>query len=187
MKDGDVLLLENTRFHAGEEKNDPAFAKAAGEARRRLRQRRLLGGAPRACLDRGARPPAAGLCRPRHAGRARCAREGPRGAGAPARRGRRRRQGLDQDRSSREPRRRGSTPSSSAAAWRTPSCSAIDIGVGRSLAEKDLAATARRIMDRARETELRHHPAGRRRRRRASSRRARRTTPTASTRSRPTA
>jgi len=27
MKDGDVLLLENTRFHAGEEKNDPAFAK----------------------------------------------------------------------------------------------------------------------------------------------------------------
>src|SRR5690348_15209905 len=27
MKDGDVLLLENTRFHAGEEKNDPDFAK----------------------------------------------------------------------------------------------------------------------------------------------------------------
>jgi phosphoglycerate kinase len=27
MKDGDVLLLENTRFHPGEEKNDPAFAK----------------------------------------------------------------------------------------------------------------------------------------------------------------
>ena len=26
MKDGDVLLLENTRFHNGEEKNDPAFA-----------------------------------------------------------------------------------------------------------------------------------------------------------------
>ncbi|MDH7798507.1 MULTISPECIES: phosphoglycerate kinase [unclassified Beijerinckia] len=25
MKDGDVLLLENTRFHAGEEKNDPVF------------------------------------------------------------------------------------------------------------------------------------------------------------------
>ncbi|EIM27374.1 phosphoglycerate kinase [Microvirga lotononidis] len=25
LKDGDVLLLENTRFHAGEEKNDPAF------------------------------------------------------------------------------------------------------------------------------------------------------------------
>lgn len=28
MKDGDILLLENTRFHAGEEKNDPDFAKA---------------------------------------------------------------------------------------------------------------------------------------------------------------
>ena len=28
MRDGDVALLENTRFHAGEEKNDPAFARA---------------------------------------------------------------------------------------------------------------------------------------------------------------
>jgi phosphoglycerate kinase len=28
LRDGDVLLLENTRFHPGEEKNDPAFAKA---------------------------------------------------------------------------------------------------------------------------------------------------------------
>jgi phosphoglycerate kinase len=28
MKDGDVLCLENTRFHAGEEKNDPEFARA---------------------------------------------------------------------------------------------------------------------------------------------------------------
>lgn len=28
MKDGDLLLLENTRFHKGEEKNDPAFAEA---------------------------------------------------------------------------------------------------------------------------------------------------------------
>jgi phosphoglycerate kinase len=27
LKDGDVLLLENTRFHAGEEKDDPAFVK----------------------------------------------------------------------------------------------------------------------------------------------------------------
>src|ERR1700761_3452562 len=27
MKDGDVLLLENTRFHPGEEKNDPDFTK----------------------------------------------------------------------------------------------------------------------------------------------------------------
>src|SRR5271170_7374527 len=28
LNDGDVLLLENTRFHAGEEKNDPDFARA---------------------------------------------------------------------------------------------------------------------------------------------------------------
>ncbi|HEY5047362.1 MAG TPA: phosphoglycerate kinase [Rhizomicrobium sp.] len=28
LRDGEVLLLENTRFHAGEEKNDPDFAKA---------------------------------------------------------------------------------------------------------------------------------------------------------------
>ncbi len=28
LKDGDILLLENTRFHAGEEKNDPAMAAA---------------------------------------------------------------------------------------------------------------------------------------------------------------
>ncbi|MGN1452082.1 MAG: phosphoglycerate kinase, partial [Eubacteriales bacterium] len=27
LKDGDILLLENVRFHAEEEKNDPAFAK----------------------------------------------------------------------------------------------------------------------------------------------------------------
>ena len=31
IKPGDVLLLENVRFHAGEEKNDPAFAKALAE------------------------------------------------------------------------------------------------------------------------------------------------------------
>jgi phosphoglycerate kinase len=29
-KQGDVLLMENTRFHPGEEKNDPAFAKQLG-------------------------------------------------------------------------------------------------------------------------------------------------------------
>ena len=31
MKDGDVLLLENTRFHKGEEKNDPAFVEALAQ------------------------------------------------------------------------------------------------------------------------------------------------------------
>jgi phosphoglycerate kinase len=31
LRDGDVLLLENVRFHAGEERNDPAFAKQLAE------------------------------------------------------------------------------------------------------------------------------------------------------------
>ncbi|MCT6918374.1 MAG: phosphoglycerate kinase, partial [Bifidobacteriales bacterium] len=31
LKDGDIVLLENTRFHEGEEKNDPAFVKALAE------------------------------------------------------------------------------------------------------------------------------------------------------------
>jgi phosphoglycerate kinase len=31
MRDGDILLLENTRFHPGETKNDPAFADALAE------------------------------------------------------------------------------------------------------------------------------------------------------------
>lgn len=31
MRPGDVLLMENVRFHAGEEKNDPAFASALAE------------------------------------------------------------------------------------------------------------------------------------------------------------
>ena len=58
MKDGDVILLENTRFHADEEKNDARVRESAGEARRSLRQRRVLRGAPGACVDRrpGAHP-----------------------------------------------------------------------------------------------------------------------------------
>ncbi len=31
MRDGDILLLENTRFHSGETKNDPAFIDALAE------------------------------------------------------------------------------------------------------------------------------------------------------------
>ena len=99
MKPGDIVCLENTRFHAGEEKNDPAFVDAARQAWRRLGQRRLLRGASRACLDRGPRPQAARLCRPQHAGRARRARPRARTSRAAGRRDRRRRQDLDQARS----------------------------------------------------------------------------------------
>ena len=50
LKPGDVLMLENTRFHKEEEKNDLAFAKQARGAGRCLRQRRVRLGAPRARL-----------------------------------------------------------------------------------------------------------------------------------------
>ena len=77
------------------------------QARRHLRQRRLLGRAPRACLDRRARPQAPGLCRPHHAGRARGAGEGAGGAEAAGDRHRRRRQGLDQARAAGKSDRQG--------------------------------------------------------------------------------
>ena len=32
MRDGDILLLENTRFHEGEEKNDPVFSEALAKS-----------------------------------------------------------------------------------------------------------------------------------------------------------
>ncbi len=43
---GQVLLLENVRFHEGETKNDPEFSQEVGGARRRLRERRLRFGSP---------------------------------------------------------------------------------------------------------------------------------------------
>ena len=107
MKPGDILCLENTRFHKGEEKNDPEFAAALAKPRRHLGQRRLLGGASRARLDRRARPSSSRLCRAQHAGRARRAAKG---AGDPAAAGgrhRRRRQNLDQARTARQPHRQG--------------------------------------------------------------------------------
>ena len=85
MKDGDFLLLENTRFHKGEEKNDPSLIDAHGRPRRPLCQRRLFGRAPRPCVDRRPGQEAAGLCGPHHAGGSR----GPvQGAGKPAAPGR---------------------------------------------------------------------------------------------------
>ena len=104
---GDVAILENTRFDAGEEKNDPAFAARLAALGDLLRQRRLLRRPPRPCLDRGHRPSAARLCRPGDGG-------GAEGAGArawrsraPGRGGGRRRQGLDQAGGAAAPGRQG--------------------------------------------------------------------------------
>ena len=81
----------------------------ARQARRHFRQRRLLGVAPRARLDRRPRACAAGLCGTHAAGGARSLRESARQAGAPAHGHRRRRQDFHQARSARPPAARRST------------------------------------------------------------------------------
>ncbi len=55
LSDGDVLLLENVRFHPEEEDERSGLRPATRLARRTVRQRRLRDRAPRACLDRGHR------------------------------------------------------------------------------------------------------------------------------------
>jgi glyceraldehyde 3-phosphate dehydrogenase len=60
--DGEVLLLENTRFLGGEEKNDERSRGARG-ARRRVRERRLRRGAPRALVHRRRREASEGPAR----------------------------------------------------------------------------------------------------------------------------
>ena len=55
MKDGDILCLENTRFYKEEEKNGPGLRGVAGQARRHLGQRCVLGRAPRPRQHRGPR------------------------------------------------------------------------------------------------------------------------------------
>ena len=71
MKDGDVLLLENTRFHKGEEKNDPAFVAELAKLGD-IYVNDAFSAAHRAhASTEGLGAQAAGLCRPHHAGRAR--------------------------------------------------------------------------------------------------------------------
>jgi phosphoglycerate kinase len=68
MVDGDVLLLENTRFHAGEEKNNPDFAKALAE-NGDIFVNDAFSAAHRApCLHGGPGSPSASLCRTDHGG-----------------------------------------------------------------------------------------------------------------------
>jgi phosphoglycerate kinase len=53
MANGDVVLLENVRFFAEEEKNDAGFAEKLAASGRRLRERRLRRRPPCPCLHRG--------------------------------------------------------------------------------------------------------------------------------------
>jgi phosphoglycerate kinase len=151
MQDGEVLLLENTRFHAGEEKNDPSFVKELAKLGD-VYVNDAFSAAHRAHAS------TEGLAHvlPAYVGRAMQAE-----LGALAK-------GLE-------------TPSRPVVAMvggakvstkidllenlvgkvdalvigggmANTFLSAIDIGIGRSLAEKNLAPTAQRIMDKARET-----------------------------------
>ena len=144
MKNGDILCLENTRFHPGEERERSALRRGARRARRHLGQRRLLGRPPRPCLDRGPRPRAARLCRPHHGGRARRPRQGAGSAAAPGGRRRRRRQGVDQARSPGQPRRQGRRADHRRRHGQYVSSRHRALRSGTSLCEHDLADTALR-------------------------------------------
>jgi phosphoglycerate kinase len=151
LKDGDVLLLENTRFHPGEEGNDPAFAKELA-ALGGLYVNDAFSAAHRAHAS------TEGLAHllPAYAGRAMQAE-------------------LDAlSRGLESPERPlaavvgGAKVSTKidllenlvakvdslviGGGMANTFLSAIGLGIGRSLAERDLAATAQRIIDRARET-----------------------------------
>ena len=108
---GEVLLLENLRFHAEEEKNDPAFAQTTGRAVRCLRQRRVRLGASRARLHRGHdQVRAAGRRRPADGEGTEVPEHGHHQSAAPLRRDSGRRQSLRQDRSDPEPGQGGRSP-----------------------------------------------------------------------------
>ncbi len=93
---GDILLLENTRFHKGEEKNDPAFVAELAKLGD-LWVNDAFSAAHRAhASTEGLGPQAPGLCRPHHAGRAGGAGESAGRTEEARHRHRRRRQGLDQ-------------------------------------------------------------------------------------------
>jgi phosphoglycerate kinase len=151
MKEGDILLLENTRFHAGEEKNDSGFAKALAKLGD-VYVNDAFSAAHRAHAS------TEGLAHilPSYAGRAM---QGELDALA---------KGLEAPARPLVAVVGGAKVSTKidllenlvarvdalviGGGMANTFLQAIDIGVGRSLAERDLGATARRIMDKARET-----------------------------------
>ncbi len=101
MKDGDVLLLENTRFHKGEEKNDPAFVEELAKLGD-VYVNDAFSAAHRAhASTEGVAHKLPAYARPGDAGRARRADAGARRSGASGGGDRRRRQGLGQARAAR--------------------------------------------------------------------------------------
>ncbi|MFL5037609.1 MAG: phosphoglycerate kinase [Microvirga sp.] len=151
MKEGDILLLENTRFDAGEEKNDSGFAKALatlGDV--------YVNDAFSAAHRAHASTEGLAHLLPAYAGRAM---QGELDALA---------KGLEAPARPLVAVVGGAKVSTKidllenlvarvdalviGGGMANTFLQAIDIGVGRSLAERDLGATARRIMDKARET-----------------------------------
>jgi phosphoglycerate kinase len=151
MKEGDILLLENTRFYAGEEKNDPAFVAELAKLGD-VYVNDAFSAAHRAHAS------TEGLAHllPAYAGRAM---QGELDALA---------KGLEAPARPLVAVVGGAKVSTKidllenlvarvdalviGGGMANTFLQAIDIGVGRSLAERDLGATARRIMDKARET-----------------------------------
>jgi phosphoglycerate kinase len=165
-----VILMENTRFEAGEEKNDPELAEAMADSATSIRQRRLFGRAPRPCLDRGR-----GALLPAYAGTAMEAELEALEKASASRNGRcrhcRRRQGLDQDRPAAEPREKGRHALVIGGGMANTFLAAKGVDVGKSLCEHDLADTAKTIMKPKPKAGCADRPADRRRRRDVSSRR----------------
>ena len=151
LKDGEVLLLDNTRFHAGEEKNDPAFVQEIAKLGD-LYVNDAFSAAHRAHAS------TEGLARvlPSVAGRAMQAELEALS------------KGLEHPRHPVVAVVGGAKVSTKidllenlvgkvdalviGGGMANTFLHAIDIGVGKSLAERDLAATAQRILDRAKET-----------------------------------
>jgi phosphoglycerate kinase len=151
MKGGDLLLLENTRFHADEEKNDPAFAKELAKLGD-IYVNDAFSAAHRAHAS------TEGLAHilPAYAGRAMQAELEAlaKGLEAPSRPlvavvgGAKVSTKIDLLESL-----VGKVDALVIGGGMANTfLNAIDLGIGRSLAEKDLAPTAQRIMDKARET-----------------------------------
>ena len=122
MKPGDVLLLENLRFHQGEEENDDSLLESAGGPRRCLYQRRVRRRTPGPCLHRRHHQIHSRLGRrlpPQERNRIpRGSRRKPRSALC---RHSRRGKSVGKDRRHRKSWASASTKSLSAAAWRLPS------------------------------------------------------------------